>query len=260
MKEGINIGQINLMHSRGAAENLKAETVEAGGLDILLIQEPYHYKNFKQNPSQHTQLQWEEYPRASIIYSNNLVVVNMDHLTTRDTACILWKTNNEQTPEILICSTYLDITKEPVIYDIDKCIEYSKDNNIPILIGMDSNGHSQQWGCDENNNRGDALEEWIASSNLTIHNIGTKHTYEKGTAETIIDITLSSFSIQDFIVEWKVNDKDYMSDHKMINFSISTGTPTFTGRRHFKKADWVKFNELGKKSHGNAPHYGAKPQ
>ena len=36
--EGIKIGQLNLMHSSGAAENLKAETAEAGGLDILLIQ------------------------------------------------------------------------------------------------------------------------------------------------------------------------------------------------------------------------------
>jgi len=246
--EDIKIGQLNLMHSRVAAENLKSLTAAPGGLDILLIQEPYYYKGFKLNPNTYTQFQVADQPRASIIFSKNLQVVTMTQLTTRDTACILWQTNNDQAPEILVCSTYLDITKDPVIYDIDKCLEYSKDNHIPILIGMDSNGHSQLWGCNENNSRGDTLELWIASNNLTLHNIGSQHTYEKGAAKTIIDITLSSFAIQDYIAGWKVNNEDYMSDHKMLNYNITVGgEPIQTSRRNFKKADWERFNKLGSK-------------
>ena len=72
----------------------------------------------------------------------------IEALSSRDTTCNNLHTLNE---ELIICSIYQDITFPEVINNIDKCVEHSKSCNKPILIGADTNAHSQLWMSETEN-------------------------------------------------------------------------------------------------------------
>ena len=72
----------------------------------------------------------------------------------------------------------------------------------------------------ETNLRGEQFEKVIAQYNLTVCNIGGKYTFETGNRKSIIDVTLSSLKISESIKSWNVHDQDYLSDHKLISFSL----------------------------------------
>jgi hypothetical protein len=89
-----------------------------------------------------------------------------------------------------------------------------------VIIGADSNSHSELWGCSENNGRGTAFEEFICSEDLNVCNTGCKLTFKTFKASSIIDVTLVHFSRYDMIKEWQVSDDNFCSDHKCIQFQM----------------------------------------
>ena len=57
-----------------------------------------------------------------------------------------------------------------MINNIDKCVEYSKSIDKEIIIGSDTNAHSQLWRSKSDNIRGEVFQDIIALNNLVNHN------------------------------------------------------------------------------------------
>ena len=191
---------------------------------ICLIQEP-HFYGFKPSSIDRRSMQVlhgkgtkKHWPRAMIIASKGLKISLIEALTSRDITSINLHNSNE---EVIICSAYQDITFPETINNIDKCVEHSQRVNKDIIIGTDSNAHSQLWMSESANSRGEVFEDFITLNNLFVCNVGNKFTYDCVIGKSIIDITLVSTLLVDRIGNWTVHDEDYLSDHKLISFNLN---------------------------------------
>ena len=241
MSDKLKFYQINLNKCELAQAHLMVELTESKDKNfVCLIQEP-HFKGFKPSYIDRRLMQVlhgkgtkKLWPRAMIVASKALKLSLIESLTSRDTTCITLHNSKE---EIVICSSYQDITFPEVINNIDKCVEHSKKVNKEIIIGTDSNSHSQLWMSESDNYRGEIFEDFISQNNLFVSNIGNKNTYDCATGKSIIDITIVSILLVDRIRNWLVLDKNYFSDHKMISFNLDFEKPPPVFVRNFKKAD-----------------------
>ena len=82
----------------------------------------------------------KHWPRAMIVASKDLKLSLIEALSSRDTTCVNLHNSKE---ELIVCSSYQDITFPEVINNIDKCVNHSKTVETDIIIGTDSNAHSQ---------------------------------------------------------------------------------------------------------------------
>jgi hypothetical protein len=88
------------------------------------------------------------------------------------------------------------------------------------------------------NCRGAALLEYIANSNLEIVNRGSAPTFVTRVREQVIDITLSSASIWQEIVNWRVSKEVSLSDHRIIRFRMSADPKVPHEYRNPLSIDW----------------------
>ena len=114
---------------------------------------------------------------------------------------------------VILASAHLDITWIKVIPDsLDKLMKYAEEKGLRVILGIDSNCHSQLYGP-MTNKRGEALKLF----NLQVENTCHTPTNESRGAKTCIDVTLTarlSVSVQD----WHVSREENGSDHNTINF------------------------------------------
>ncbi|KAB0790005.1 hypothetical protein PPYR_15704, partial [Photinus pyralis] len=61
-----------------------------------------------------------------------------------------------------------------------------------VIIAGDINAASPAWGARSSNNRGEIIMEWLETLNLVVVNTGSKPTFEQGTRQSIVDVTLCS--------------------------------------------------------------------
>ena len=244
----IRIFQFNLHKSYGCQANLLSQI----GKDhmtrsLYLLQEPHFYGDL---PTSFTKSNFQIlkgkgkdqlWPRAIIVASKDLKVSLVESLTTRDCTCIIVHTQGK---EIIVVSSYQDITTSEATINIDKCCSYAQRYHKEIVIGSDSNSHSALWKSNETNLRGEQFENLIAQHNLTVCNTGGKHTFDAGNRKSIIDVTLSSLKISESIKSWTVHDQDYLSDHKLISFSLDFNPDGIELTRNFDKANWKRFNSI----------------
>ena len=107
-----------------------------------MTQEPYCYKATLALIPQNAQTipaDRSGHPRASITASNRLQMAEITELRHRDLAAGLITLEGKKT---VILSVYLDITQEAVPDHLRKTIEYCKQKRFSILLGIDSNAHS----------------------------------------------------------------------------------------------------------------------
>ena len=120
----------------------------------------------------------------------------------------------------------------------------NKVGSADIIVGIDTNSHSTLWNCTFTDNRGDFVDDFIIQNNLQCLNIGNNWTFKGPNGQSIIDITLSNYSLANKISDWKVVNNLEVSDHFRITFTIndcinfrSAETPEW----NFKKGDWNLF-------------------
>ena len=131
-------------------------------------------------------------PRAAVIAPRNMKLWFVSELSTPDLAICLWRNGPE---EIYIVSGYFDILDNDVIpRSLTRLMTKSSKEKIPVALFLDTNAHSSLWG-EENNARGDRMEEWLFAHPLSVLNRGSHFTFHNRRAETIIDVTLCSQSI-----------------------------------------------------------------
>ncbi len=79
----------------------------------------------------------------------------------RDTAVGLWRTGNNNIPEIIVVSVYMDILLPgvwPAVFE--RLLDYCERKKEVLMCG-DTNSWSTLWGSRVMNKRGEALEDFI---------------------------------------------------------------------------------------------------
>ncbi len=144
---------------------------------------------------------------------------------------------------ITLCSLYLPPSKPIEEHRLNDLII-----QLPtpyILIG-DFNAHNIIWGCNNTNQRGLQIENFISDNSLSYMNDPSSKTYlHPGTGSySAIDLTLCSpVILPDF--SWKVDDDLHGSDHFPILISENQPTAYSQPRRwKLSKANWTKFQQL----------------
>ena len=258
----LRFGQINLQGSMAATRELGAIAREKG-LDMVLVQEQY-------NDAGEWMLQEGAEAKAGIfVVNHNLGVTVLRHLSSSH--CLVVSVDTGGGPTVVVVSAYFQYSHD-IGHHIEK-MEYviACLPGRQLLIGVDSNAHSQVWFCEErqcvgrgrdNDYRRSQMEEFIMGRDLLIHNVmGQPPTYCGPTGSSNIDLTLSTRGLQ--IGNWKVWEGVSISDHQLITFEIGdgVGNPATTGvlptRFRSRGVDWSNFcsaihARVGKLSSGSS--------
>ena len=126
---------------------------------------------------------------------------------------------------------------------LTKIMDYADEKDCKIVLGLDSNAHSELYGL-ETNARGEILEEFIFNRGLDVENRGNIPTFctLRGTtlASSCIDITLSRGNN---VVNWVVDESFNNSDHNTSFFFLLDKEPPKL-IRPWKKANWTRFTRI----------------
>ena len=222
------IKQINLQKSKVATANFTDCMVKWSRCALFaLLQEPAITTRGKmESLPPGIQIFAAAHPRAAILATPGMSVWSLPDLTSKDLAACTWLTGCPEVPEIILISMYADITIiNPISPELIAVTNYCESRGLPMLLGVDTNSHSVTWGHQDNNVRGDAFEDFIAGHPLHILNRGSLPTYQSSRAQSVIDVTLASLTIQDLIVNWEVCRDNYLSDHKCIQMELTLTQP-----------------------------------
>ena len=243
-KPKITFWQQNLQHSRTATDTLLSSVAQAKFSPILLVQEPYIHKGrpVMSIPNYNVHFYGVK-SRTLVAVPRHLKAWSLGSLSDGDVTTILLENNENE--RILVVSAYFDITKDVVSKKIDEITMFSSRHKVPLLMGADTNCHSSLWGCDENNSRGDVLEEWIIQNNLCVVNKGHEKTFVSHLGSSIIDVTLVSNEILNLVTSWAVDLNHQFSDHRKILFEINFASQIEITARNYKTKGWKgKFRSL----------------
>lgn len=243
--------QVNIGRDRAAtlqAVHLARDT------DIILLQEPYthrgvvplwsphrvYFNNSARNP-----------PKAAIISTNpNIQPLRITSISNPNIVAAIVTT--EEAP-VIVVSAYLhkqaDISLDlAVLANI-----ISRHPSLPVIIGMDANAKSPMWSSPVSDNRGRIVEEFLASHNLIVANGPSGPTFcrflEHGSAESWIDITISSTEAARNIHDWRVLSTISATDHNFIfwNYSsLRSNSPNAPSTPRFvtSSANWDTFDGI----------------
>lgn len=120
---------------------------------------------------------------------------------------------------------------------LERIVNFCKGENIPMIIGSDSNSHHTIWGSSDINRRGEELIQYLVITDLIILNRGKKPTFVNAIRKEILDITLATCGISDTFMET-------FSDHKLIKFSLRGNFPRRQPFRNLKRTDCDKYRCL----------------
>lgn len=185
-----------------------------------------------------------ERPRAAIYSSRNLNLWPVAEFTTRDVTTCLWKWPNGK--EVYVTSVYMDILNRQVAdQTVINLLDFCKRNSKELLLCSDTNAHSSLWNCNDTNGRGSRLEELIFQYKLKVHNEGQHFTFFRGTAKTIVDVTLSmGDNMAELVSNWRVSEEVQGSDHLLLQWTITISSPNHVKFRDMKKGDWSLFQDV----------------
>ena len=217
--------QLNCHHSLAPVINLNASLVKQKNTRVVaFIHEPYlnggkkvygFSKNFnlfqgKENCK----------VRSCIVISKNIDSWLLTQYSDEDITCIGIRDNNKI---FVLCSVYMPYTSPtpPPQQKLKDLTAYCYTQGWGLLIAADANSHHTVWGSSDDNERGEALYDFINGYDLHVCNIGNKPTFQDVTREEVIDVTLANTVMLNCINDWQVDDVYTMSDHNRISFNIA---------------------------------------
>ena len=243
--EKLNCCQINLQHCQAASYNL---CKELGNLHtyVAMVQEPWicrgSIKGSPQTANKHIGVGRQGRPRACIYTSLDLDTWMLPQYSNADVVTI--SINNLQgiiPKTVIFASVYMAEENAAPPQLVEELTTYCNQNNLPLVIGCDANAHHVAWGSSNINERGEALMEFLASTNLAWCNKGHKPTFITRNRREVLDLTLATPDIFLKIKDWRVNDKPSLSDHAMITFHLTKARSTEHWFRNVRKANWKDF-------------------
>ena len=144
---------------------------------------------------------------------------------------------------LTLCSLYLP-PSTPI--DQNKLNDLVSQLPSPFILAGDFNGHNVIWGCDDNNQRGLQLENFISNKSLSFMNDNKSKTYLHPATGfySSIDLTLCSpVLLPNFT--WKVTEDLCGSDHFPILLSSTQPSSNIRPQKwKLSKANWNKFETL----------------
>jgi len=81
----------------------------------------------------------------------------------------------------------------------------------------------------------------LTASGINILNIGNKPTFVNAIRSEVLDLTLSTQFISNFVFNWHVSDEPSLSDHMHIKFELESVNSTAPLKTIPKKTDWTRF-------------------
>jgi hypothetical protein len=151
----------------------------------------------------------------------------------RDLVAVLVKYDDEGVERrLVVCSAYLPFDSEdpPPSRELEELVSYCESERVQILVGCDSNVHHTAWGSTNCNGRGEALIEFLNSTNLEIFNRGNEPTFCTSVRQVVTDITLGSYGLLDSTADWEVSLEPFLSDHRQILFTLRGSMPLLLTR------------------------------
>jgi hypothetical protein len=240
------IWQINTRKCYNANALLEIDAFKLPNKPIILITEPYCVEG---QPA-FTTKGYTVYairtkglnPRAAIAILSYIQSFQQHSLSNRDTVTVTWDNNRT----ICLISAYLDIeiTKPVVGQKIQNAVTQSEHSNWDLLIAADSYAHSKLWGSEKQNPRGCQVEDFLATNDLVLKNVGNAPTFVPSRYQTIIYITVVNRKLEDHIADWAVNGAESESDHKHIEYTLDFESTRTIESRNYRKANWVLFRAL----------------
>jgi hypothetical protein len=229
---------------------LEKDAIKQPKLPIILITEPYcikgraafsaaGYTTFSVNANK-----LGLNPRAAIAIPTYFNALQKFSATNRDTTTVIIKDSSRT---ICLVSAYLDIKfNNPIASQaLRNAVFESERSGWNLLVGCDANAHSLLWGSATPNTRGGLVEEFLATNDLAIKNIGNEFTFVNSQQhKTIIDITFTNRSLEYNIANWAVNTKDSYSDHKRIEYTIDFESVRTIEARNYSQGNWTLFNSI----------------
>lgn len=235
--------QINLRHCKKATYTL-CRSLRMGRTKISLIQEPWvRGKKIHGFGQLHDRLLYCKtgiIPRAAIYVEPWVKAMVLNQFTTDDVVAVRVCRDVTDGGDYVVISAYLpyDSKVPPPGPELLTVVEFCERENIPILIGTDSNSHHTIWSSTDINLRGEQLVQYLMSTNLMVINSGRKPTFVNSTRKECLDITLASCEISDQIHSWRVADEETFSDHRLIKFSLRGSFQAKEPYRNPKKTNW----------------------
>ena len=236
--------QLNLHRCYSASVTLQRR-LEHDVAFVALLQEPHTFGGLATiNPSGAAVFQSPvgdgDRNRATIVISSSLNAWSVPDFTTSDMVTVAMPCS---IGTVWCSSVYMpgDSDEMPPPALVRCLIQHCEYNGIPLIIGCDANAHNTLWNSTNNNVRGDALCDYLLSTNLEICNRGHEPTFVVQNRREVLDLTLASLSIAEEISDWRVDLVPSLSDHRCIRFNLAEHNPTVKVRRNLKRADWAQF-------------------
>lgn len=213
-----------------------------------MAQEPWIYRGMiKGSPpaaSKHVGCGRQARPRSCIYTSADLDAWMLPQYSNADVVTV--SINNLQgivAKTVIFSSVYMAEENPAPPPIVEELVVYCYLNNLPLVIGCDANAHHVAWGSSDTNERGEALLEYLASTDLAWCNKGHKPTFITRNRREVLDITLASPGVFSEVKDWKVSDNPSLSDHAMITFHFTITRPTDIWYRNVRKTNWKDYKE-----------------
>ena len=207
-----------------ATEEISRYAIETN-LDVLLIQEPYTYKDRVFGLGTGVKIVQAERgtPWAALaVFRRDCTVTQLGHITTTQLAALHIQASGIS---VNLVSLYCKATKESKT-DMRRAhreltLALDQLNKDGVIIGADTNARSRLWYPDRLDERGQKMEQLIALHALSIMNEKQEHpTYEGPCGSSNIDVTLTRGCRNAVVRGWRVGSGASQSDHDLITFEI----------------------------------------
>lgn len=256
-KSSFKFRQINLGKRMAAYTNLNTiiERDEVGkDLQVIFIQEPNKRATISGGKIYKTIDSKIKNIRAAIYVKNELINQGCCHLITeltdgdQVTVDISFKLPEGGKINAVLCSVYMPTDtncRDMITVKMEKLLKHCKKNGRELIMAMDCNAYCEKWGSKSTNARGETLMDWITKE-LVLINQGNKPTFlpdplKPNERSSCIDITVASTNIAKLLNGWKVLDEDSHSDHRWIQFDLSSTAPEVEMTRSKRSTNWNKF-------------------
>ena len=236
----VRIHQIN-MHKSKVCSDYLMRCITRSNQDILfLIQEPYLWKGkIPGLPHTYNMLGSTNSPRAVCLAPKHFPLFLLERYTDRDTASLLFK---EGDFECYFFSLYCDGELPTISNRVIEISDFLEEKNANAIFGLDSNAHSVLYSdITQSCSRGVKIEEHIMNYDLKLLNRPPfVPTYQSSRYQSCIDLSWCRGDIFKNVKNWRVSEKNFFSDHKLIEFDVKLTKITPPQQ---KTVDWLHFQD-----------------
>lgn len=238
--------QCNIQHAKEATAVL-VQVINRNCINMALVQEPWTGADGKIKGL--SAFRGDVYlgnaadkPRCCILASKGNKLMLLPQFLTRDLVAVKTNVGNR---EVVIASAYFAHDKEAPPDEVLRLVEHCEVHKFHLLLGCDANAHHHIWGSSDINSRGEALLEFLWKANLYTANRGGKPTFRNAIRQEVLDLTITSESIRNLILDWRVSNEESLSDHEHIIFMLADENPQqLRTYRSPRKTEWSTYREV----------------